>query len=130
MAVKRERGGTALDFEDFPGRSDIQISRIFETARGDKLRAIVTTGERIILTRVAAPSGNTVILTGDVEPSETDTVVYSRVWDSIAGIVGEIAKGLIKSGGDGMICTSETIVETDAKTGKTTVTIKTVCKPA
>jgi hypothetical protein len=133
-AIERDVTEGGMEFESVPGRSDVQLSRVLTTPKGDKIRAIVTTGGTIVLTGVGRPSADTVILSGDVfDPGQSGTVMAKSVWDVIVGIAEEIVKDLIKgngASGSGGGCKSTTTMTADAKTGKTTVTITMDCGPA
>ena len=133
MASAR-KSSEALEFESFPGRADIQISKTVTTPGGDEIRAVLTTGGKVVLTAVGRPSSD-VIIVDDFGSEDGSAVVYNKLWDTLRPIAEEVGKsiaglvgGLIGGDGGGKNCESTTTVEADAKTGKTTVTMKMVCK--
>jgi hypothetical protein len=125
MANTKRYDESILEFEDFPGRSDIRVSKVLTTEEGDKIRAIVTTGNSVILAAIGEPNGDTVIVTGELP---TDPVIYNRVWDFVKR-VGKAIGGLF-SGGGGQKCTTTTKVELDKNGSIKSITTTTVCSPA
>lgn len=129
MTLEDKREGRELEYERFPGQADIRVSTIQTTPRGEKIRAVVTTGNSILFTGVGQATGDTLIVTG--EPG-SDLTVFRGFWDTVrdtvAGLVGELVKN--GGGGGGQKCTTTTQVNV-GKDGKVTgVTTTTTCAPA
>jgi hypothetical protein len=117
---------SALEFEAFPGRADIQVSKVLTTAGGDKIRAIFTTDNSVMLAAVGDPNGDTVIVTGELP---TDQVNFlGRIWD----IVKKRAAEELLGGGGGQNCTTTTSTTVTVDDGKVvTMTMTTTkCGPA
>ena len=125
MTTNLRNNENELEFEEFPGRAEIQISKVLITPEGDKIRAIVTTGNSVMLTALGDSSGDTVIVTGELP---TDQVVYFSVWGTIKKI-GSFIGGLL-GGGGGQKCTTTTTVTLDANGKVKSITTTTVCSPA
>jgi len=125
MPATKKFSNKALDLKPFPGRADVEVSKILTTPKGDKIRAIVTTGNRVILTSLAKSDGNTIIWTGEGQ----DMVMYSKVWDAIVRGAGAIWDLLTK----GQNCTPVKIIVLETHkdgTVKMTTTETMDCKPA
>jgi hypothetical protein len=132
MSTREHCDESALEFEAFPGRSDIQISKILTTAKGDEIRAVVTSGSSVVLTAVGRPNGDTVIVTGEPGSISTDSVIFKGFWDEVSKIIGEIVGGLL--GGDGkggsQKCTTTTTVQVGSGGKVESITTTTTCSPA
>jgi hypothetical protein len=134
MGTFTRNSESALEFEGFPARSDIQISKILTTASGDEIRAIVTSDHSVTLTAVGRPNGNSVIVIGEPGSMPTDSVVYKGFWDIFRGIAAKIA-GEVLNGGNGGGTECETTTTSTVKTGpngnvETVTTTTTKCRPA
>jgi hypothetical protein len=114
MATSNRYEEGALEFEEFPGQAEIRVSKVLTTAGGDKIRAIVTTGNSVVLTAVGDPNGDTVIVTGELP---TDEVIYKLTWGSVVKGLGEFIGGILGgdsggsggAGGGGQKCTTTTV---------------------
>ncbi len=87
MTTTKKYDGSELQFEEFPERADIKVSKALTTSKGDKIRAIVTTGRSVMLTAIGKHDGDTVTVTGS--PDLVTTELLGDIWDGIKGLVGK-----------------------------------------
>lgn len=90
MITTNKSGGNELQFEEFPERADIKVSKTLTTPKGDKIRAIVTTGRSIMLTGIGKHDGDIVTVIGN--PEVVPTELLGEIWDGIKSVVGAIIK--------------------------------------
>ena len=129
MTAERDNSSERMEFETFPGRADIQVSKILTTEAGDEVRAVVTTGGAVVLTRVGKPTDDILIVNG-LDPGDEGggAIVYLSWLDFLKPFTDELAKKVM--GGGGQKCTSVTTTVVDAKAGTTTTTTTMTCVPA
>ena len=128
MSILNRFDNKEWDFKPFPGRTDIQVSKTFTAKNGDKIRAIVTSSNTVILTAVGNPNGNTIIFTGDPGSIPTDPVIYRSWWDATAEVAKQILERLFK----GQNCTPVTKQKIEThKDGTVTITTESTidCNP-
>ena len=82
-----EGSGFALD--KMPIQKDVQVSKVLTTKKGNKIRAVLTTGGNVILTAAEEPNGNIIVLTGKT-PTALVGEALSALWDAVK----EAAKGI------------------------------------
>jgi hypothetical protein len=123
MATEYQYEKSGLQFEEFPARSDIRVSKVLTTPGGDKIRAVITTGRSTILTSAGEPNGDSVIIVGD--PGEL-AFSLGDIWDRLKELALKKAGSVL--GGGGGQCTSTTTMTVEV--GKTTVTTTTMCTAA
>ena len=125
MSDRDKRNSSILAFEDVPGRADIQVSKVFKTVRGDGIRAIVTTGNTVVLTGVGQASNSTVIVSGEKGADLTDSVMYAGFWDYIAELGKKIGVDILSDGQKCQTIKATIDVTVDGKATKATVEVTT-----
>jgi hypothetical protein len=124
MCTEHRFDGGGLEFEKSLGRTDLQVSRVLTTPKGDKIRAMVTTGQSILLAPIGQSNGDTITVIGD--PGSATPFSLGDIWDKIKEAVAEGIK--ILSGGGCRPVTTTTI--TTHKDGTATIVQTTTCGPA
>jgi hypothetical protein len=111
-----------IEFEKSLDQTDIQVSKVITTPKGDKIRATKIAGGRYMLTAVGEPKGNIVIVTGETS-THSIASLFGRIWDAIKGAI----KGLIDTIANN--CTGSVIVTTSVGSdgSSTSVTFSLIC---
>jgi hypothetical protein len=118
-----------LAFEHFLAGADIQVSKVIETQGGDQIRAVVTTGDSVMLTAVGQLNGNVVIVVGESGKVPCDQAVFSETWDKIQKAAKAIGKEIFGDGGGGdkPPCTVTTHIEMGSDGKIKSITMTTTC---
>ena len=114
-----------LQFENFPERTDIQVSKSPTTAKGDKIRVIATTGQNAVLIAIGRRDGDTVTVIG--EPEVLTAPLLGEIWDVLKSLAAIGVDLLTRKGGCTPVTTSTVEVDKDGHVTKITVT--TTCVP-
>ncbi|MGC1307271.1 MAG: hypothetical protein WA885_08585 [Phormidesmis sp.] len=122
MMTMNKSDSSELQFEEFRERADIKVSQALTTSKGDKIRAVMTTGGSVMLVAVEKDDGDTITVIGS--PDSIPAELLGEIWDGIKSIVGK-AIDIIKG------CTPKTVTQVNVgKGGKiTSITTTTTCVP-
>lgn len=123
-----ERGH--LEFEEIPARADIQVSKVIHTSDGDKIRAIVTTGQSVVLAAVGHNNGDTVVVTGG--STSLNKISLGDIWGWAHELAQKVKSVLSDGGSSGCTTTTNTTVNVgnDGKITSVQVTSQSSCSPS
>jgi hypothetical protein len=100
MPERELENDSALEFESVPARSDVRVSKKFETPVGDEIRVIHTVGGNAILTKAGRGDGplDSAFVTGDSDTiAQAKKGFWGKVWGKIkdaAKAVGDAVEGI------------------------------------